>query len=116
MIFSQHNKYKDQVIEIKYQGENFSDFDIFEIKKIYTTKKSGFEWFMNNYDPESDPYMHNYKSIVKNEDGSYNIGERSRMSVYSKDGIGYQQGNMETYNFTELSKKVTGINLQTGRM
>ena len=63
LIFSQHNKYKDQVIEIKYQGENFSDFDIFEIKKIYTTKKSGFEWFMNNYDPESDPYMHNYKIL-----------------------------------------------------
>ncbi len=105
LIFSQHNKYKDQVIEIKFQGENFSDFDIFGIKKIYPTKKSGFEWFMNNYDPESDPYMHNYKNIIKNNDGSYNIGERSRMSVYSKDGIGYQQGNMETYNFTELSKK-----------
>jgi hypothetical protein len=59
---------------------------------------------MNNYDPESDPYLHNYKSIVKNKDGSYNIGERSRMSVYSKDGICYQEGTMETYNFTELSK------------
>ena len=90
---------------IKYQQENFSNFDIFGIKKIYPTKKSGFEWFMNNYDPESDPYLHNYKSIVKNEDGSYNIGERSRMGVYSKDGIGYPKENMETYDFTELSKK-----------
>ena len=60
---------------------------------------------MNNYDPESDPYMHNYKNIVKNEYGSYNIGERSRMAVYSKDGIGYPKEHMETYNFTELSQK-----------
>jgi len=27
------------------------------------------------------------------------------MSVYSKDGIGYREGNMETYNFTQLSNK-----------
>ena len=105
LVFSQQNKYEDLVIGIKYQQENSSNFDIFGIKKIYPTKKSGFEWFMNNYDPESDSYLHNYKSIVKNEDGSYNIGERSRMGVYSKDGIGYPKRNMETYNFTELSKK-----------
>ena len=104
LIFSQQTKYENQIIGIKYQEENFSELDIFGIKKIYPTKKNGFEWFMNNYDPESDPYLHNYKSIVKNKDGSYNIGERSRMSVYSKDGIGYQEGTMETYNFTELSK------------
>ncbi|MGE5862351.1 MAG: hypothetical protein ACM31H_01150, partial [Nitrososphaerales archaeon] len=90
-VFSQQNKYKDQKtvnqenaadvhkVEIKHQQANFSNFDIFGIKKIYPTKKNGFEWFMNNYDPESDPYLHNYKSIVRNEDGSYSIGERSRM-------------------------------------
>ena len=117
LVFSEQNKYKDpesvnqenaaalHKVEIKHQVPNFSNFDIFEIKKIYTTKKNGFEWFMNDYDPESDPYLHNYKSIVRNEDGSYSIGERSRMGVYSKDGIGYPKGNMETYNFTELSKK-----------
>jgi hypothetical protein len=27
------------------------------------------------------------------------------MGVYSKDGIGYPKRNMETYNFTELSKR-----------
>ncbi|MGE5863119.1 MAG: hypothetical protein ACM31H_05050, partial [Nitrososphaerales archaeon] len=79
LVFSQQNKYEDLIIGIKYQQENSSNFDIFGIKKIYPTKKSGFEWFMNNYDPESDPYLHNYKSIVRNEDGSYSIGERSRM-------------------------------------
>ncbi|HJS64899.1 MAG TPA: hypothetical protein VJ767_08580, partial [Nitrososphaeraceae archaeon] len=119
LVFSQQNKYKDpksvnqenaaglHKVEIKHQQANFSNFDIFGIKEIYPTKKNGFEWFMNNYDPESDPYLHNYKSIVRNDedDGSYSIGERSRMGVYSKDGIGYPKGNMETYNFTELSKK-----------
>ena len=117
LVFSQQNKYKDlksvnqenaaglHKVEIKHQEANFSNFDIFGIKEIYPTKKNGFEWFMNNNDPQSDPYMHNYKSIVKNEDGSYSIGERSRMGVYSKDGIGYPKENMETYNFTELSKK-----------
>jgi hypothetical protein len=119
LVFSQQqqNKYQDpkfvnqentaglHIMEIKYQETNFGELDIFGIKKIYPTKKSGFEWFMNNSDPESDPYLHNYKRIVKNEDGSYNIGERSRMGVYSKDGIGYPKRNMETYNFTELSKR-----------
>jgi hypothetical protein len=53
-------------MEIKYQETNFSELDIFGITKIYPTKKSGFEWFMNNSDPESDPYLHNYKRIVGN--------------------------------------------------
>ncbi|HSF50476.1 MAG TPA: hypothetical protein VLA74_06925, partial [Nitrososphaeraceae archaeon] len=82
----------------------------------YPTKKSGFEWFMNNYDPESDPYLHNYKSIVKNEDGSYNIGERSRMGVYSKDGIGYPKKIWKLITLQSSQKKAIGINLQTGRM
>jgi hypothetical protein len=67
LVFSQQNKYEDPNIEIKYQEENFSELDTFGIKKIHPTKKNGFEWFMNNYDPESDPYLHNYKNIVKNE-------------------------------------------------
>jgi hypothetical protein len=72
---------------------------------------------MNNYDPELDSYLHNYKSIVRNdEDGSYSIGQRSRMGVYSKDGINYAKGNMETYNLQSSQKKAIGINLQIGRM
>jgi hypothetical protein len=117
-VFSQQqNKYQDpkfvnqenadsfDIREIKYKETNFNELDVFGIKKIYPTLKQGFEWFMNNSDPESDPYLHNYKRIVKNDDGSYNIGERSRMGVYSKDGINYPKRNMETYDFTELSKR-----------
>jgi hypothetical protein len=79
LVFSQQqNKYQDpkfenqenaaglHIMEIKYQETNFSELDIFGITKIYPTKKSGFEWFMNNSDPESDPYLHNYKRIVGN--------------------------------------------------
>ena len=84
---------------------NLRDYDIFGIEKIYPTAKNGFEWFLNIDDPMSDPYLHNYKNIEKNNDGSYNLGDRSRMGVYSKDGIDYPKGNMETYSFTELSKK-----------
>lgn len=119
LIFSEHNKFENSksinqqdnntvnphLVKIKNQEKNYADLDIFGIKKIYPTIKEGFEWFMNNSDPKSDPYLHNYKNIVKNKDGSYNIGERSRMSVYSKDGIGYSEGNMETYDFTKLSNK-----------
>ncbi|MGE5634027.1 MAG: hypothetical protein ACM3VV_02235, partial [Deltaproteobacteria bacterium] len=74
LVFSQqHNKYEDtkslnkenaslyHIIDKKYQEANFTDVDIFGIKKIYPAKKSGFEWFMNNSDPESDPYLHNYE-------------------------------------------------------
>jgi hypothetical protein len=78
LVFSQqqnkyHPKFVNQenaaglhIMEIKYQETNFSELDIFGITKIYPTKKSGFEWFMNNSDPESDPYLHNYKRIVGN--------------------------------------------------
>lgn len=103
LVFSQENK-NSSIVEAKYQ-QNFSDFDIFGIKKIYPTVKDGFEWFINNSDPKSDPHLHNYKKIVKNEDGSFNIGERSRMGVYSKDGMDYPKRNMTTYNYTELSKR-----------
>ena len=106
-VYQQNVVVRLPIMETKDHEQNFSnDFDRFGIKKIYPTNKGGgFEWFMNNSDPTSDPYLHNYKNIVKNEDGSYNIGERSRMGIYSKDGIGYPKGNMETYDFTELSKK-----------
>ena len=115
LVFSQQNEHEDyesiksnvdlHVAELNIHGKNSSDLDIFGIKKIYPTKKGGFEWFLNKEDPESDRYLHNYKSIEKNVDDSFNIGERSRMGVYSKDGIGYPKENMQTYNFTELSKK-----------
>ena len=87
------------------QPANNSSMDIFGIKKLYDSKLGGFEWYMNMSNPQADPYLYNYHKMIKNPDGSYNIGNVSRLSVYSKDGIGYVEGSMDTYNFTKLSLK-----------
>jgi len=39
LVFSQQNKYEDPIIGIKYQEENFSELDIFGIKKSILLKK-----------------------------------------------------------------------------
>jgi hypothetical protein len=82
-----------------------SGFDIFGIKKLYDSKFGGFDWYMNMSNPQADPYLYNYHTLVRNPDGSYSIGNISRLSVYSKDGIGYVEGSMDTYNFTKLSQR-----------
>lgn len=90
-------------------SENFQDdnsmSDIFGIRKIYDTKTGGFEWYMNMDDPEEDPHLNNYGNIQENDNNSYNIGDRSRLSVYSEDGIDNDEGNMDTYDFSELREK-----------
>jgi hypothetical protein len=82
-----------------------SRLDIFGISKLYDTKPEGFEWYMNMDDPDEDSHLYNYGKIKENDDNSYNIGDRSRLSVYSKDGIDYDEGDMDTYDFSELSEK-----------
>jgi hypothetical protein len=90
-------------------SENFQDdnsmSDIFGIRKIYDTKPGGFEWYMNMDDPEEDPHLNNYGNIQENDNNSYNIGDRSRLSVYSEDGIDNDEGNMDTYDFPKLREK-----------
>jgi hypothetical protein len=90
-------------------SENFQDnnsmSDIFGIRKIYDTKPGGFEWYMNMDDPEEDPHLNNYGNIQENDNNSYNIGDRSRLSVYSEDGIDNDEGNMDTYDFSKLREK-----------
>lgn len=82
-----------------------SSLDIFGIRKLYDSKLGGYEWYMNMSNPQEDPYLYNYNKMEKNSDRSYNIGNFSRLSVYSKDGIGYPEGRMETYNFNKLSER-----------
>ena len=84
---------------------NNSDVDIFGIRKIYVTKSEGFEWYMNMSNPQEDAYLYNYEKMRKNPDGSYSIGNISRLSVYSRDGIGYREGGMHTYDFANLNMK-----------
>lgn len=79
--------------------------DIFGIKKIYDTKPGGFEWYMNMDDPREDRHIYNDGKIDASDDNSYSTGDRSRISVYSEDGIGNDEGNMGTYDFSELHEK-----------
>lgn len=88
-----------------FQIINNRDIDKFGITKLYDSKVGGFEWYMSMSNPQADNYLYNYDKMRKNSDSSYNIGNKSRLSVYSKDGIGYIEGSMDTYNFTHLSKK-----------
>lgn len=87
------------------QSYNNGDIDVFGIRKLYESKPGTFEWYMNMVNPQEDPYLYNYNKMVKNPDGSYNIGNFSRLSVYSRDGVGYTEGSMQTYNFTKLDSK-----------
>lgn len=103
-VCSNHSIYggtKEHNIEYNIQIHSNRSFDNFGIEKIYNSKL-GFEWYMNMSNPQADPYLYNYHKMGKNPDGSYNIGSFSRLSVYSKDGIGYIEGTMSTYNFTKL--------------
>lgn len=95
---------------------NSSMSDVFGIRKIYETKPGGFEWYMNMDDPEEDPHLYNYDDMQENNDNSYNIGDRSRMSVYSEDGVGYEEGSMKTYDFSELSSRGYWYKQVTGKM
>lgn len=87
-----------------FQDKN-STLDIFGIMKIYDTKPGTFEWYMNMQEPKDDPRVYNDGKVEKNNDNSYNIGDESRLSVYSKDGIESEDGNKDTYDFSELRQK-----------
>lgn len=87
------------------QSYTNSDIDVFGIGKLYESKPGAFEWYVNMVNPKEDPYQYNYNKMVKNPDGSYSIGNFSKLSVYSKDGVGYNEGSMQTYNFTKLDFK-----------
>ena len=79
--------------------------DVFGIRKIYETKPDGFEWYMNMENPKENRRLYNYGNIKENDDNSYSIGDRSRLSVYSEEGIGNNEGNMNTYDFSKLREK-----------
>lgn len=95
-----------EVLDASDQPQHYGSVsDIFGIRKLYDTKAGGFEWYMNMDDPEEDRHLYNFGNMQENDDNSYNIGDTSRLSVYSEDGIGYEEGDMETYDFSELSSR-----------
>jgi Bacterial Ig domain/F5/8 type C domain len=70
-------------------GGNGSDAgtnDKFGIKKIYSTKPGGEEWFMNMQDPNNDPRS-KPPSMSKNSDGSWRVSsDQVRYGVYTSAG------------------------------
>ncbi|MGC1135774.1 MAG: discoidin domain-containing protein [Nitrososphaeraceae archaeon] len=70
-------------------GNNGSDAgtnDEFGIKKIYSTKRGGEQWFMNMQDPNNDPRS-SPPSMSKNSDGSWRVtSDQVRYGVFTSAG------------------------------
>ena len=77
-------------------GDNGSDAgtnDKFGIKKIYSTKPGGEEWFMNMQDPNNDPRS-KPPSMSQNSDGSWRVSsDQVRYGVYTS--AGYKPDDVE---------------------
>jgi concanavalin A-like lectin/glucanase superfamily protein len=62
--------------------------DIFGIKKLYSTKDGGEEWYMNMENPLSDSRFNPRDTITKNPDGSWKMkATQVRMAVYTSTGF-----------------------------
>ncbi len=69
-------------------------FDKFGIKKIYSTKIGGEEWYMNMNNPSSDPQNDPKTTLKKNSDGSWKItSNKVRYNVFTS--TGYDSGKIE---------------------
>jgi hypothetical protein len=67
--------------------------DKFGIKKIYSTKPGGEEWYMNMQDPNNDPRS-KPPSMSKNSDGSWRVtSDQVRYGVYTS--AGYKPDDVE---------------------
>jgi F5/8 type C domain/Bacterial Ig domain len=74
-------------------GSDAGTNDKFGIKKIYSTKPGGEEWFMNMQDPNNDPRS-KPPSMSKNSDGSWRVSsDQVRYGVYTS--AGYKPDDVE---------------------
>ena len=86
--------------------DSISSLDKFGIKKLYPTKTSGNEWYVNMNDPKSDPMFRNLPSMTKQPDGSWQVSaSQVRMEAWSPENQKWQ--NVE---ITEYAKIVGGTN------
>jgi hypothetical protein len=78
--------------------------DKFGIKKIYSTKPRGEEWYINS-DPNNDRRFHlGSHNLVKNEDGSFKVTSTEvRFGVYTSSG--YDQNRIATLDQEQLTQK-----------
>ncbi len=74
-------------------GSDAGTNDKFGIKKIYSTKPGGEEWYMNMQDPNNDPRS-KPPSMSKNSDGSWRVtSDQVRYGVYTS--AGYKPDDVE---------------------
>ena len=78
--------------------------DKFGIKKLYTTKDGGEEWYMNMNNPTGDSRFNPQNTITKNSDGSWKMkSSKVRMGVYTS--AGYDQNQIATLDHSKLAQK-----------
>jgi hypothetical protein len=81
-----------------------SDVDIFGIKKLYSTKSGGEEWYINMNNPTSDSRFNPQNTITKNPDGSWKMkATQVRMTVYTS--TGYDGNDIPTLDHSVIASK-----------
>jgi len=80
------------------------DTDQFGIRKLYSTKAGGEEWYMNMVNPTSDSRFDPKNTITRNPDGSWKMkATQVRMNVFTS--TGYSQSNIASLNQADLEAK-----------
>jgi hypothetical protein len=78
--------------------------DEFGIKKIYNTKSSGEEWYMDMNNPNGDNRFNPQNTITKNSDGSWKMkSSKVRMGVYTSSG--YSSSKIPTLDHSKIASK-----------
>jgi hypothetical protein len=78
--------------------------DDFGIKKIYSTKSGGEEWYMDMNNPTGDERFNPQNTITKNSDGSWKMkSSKVRMGVYTSSG--YSGDKIPTLDHSKIASK-----------
>ena len=78
--------------------------DKFGIKKIYSTKSGGEEWYMDMNNPTGDKRFNPQNTITKNSDGSWKMkSSKVRMGVYTSSG--YSGDKIPTLDHSKIASK-----------
>jgi hypothetical protein len=78
--------------------------DEFGIKKIYSTKSEGEQWYMDMNNPTADKRFNPQNTISKNSDGSWKMkSSKVRMGVYTSSG--YSSDKIPTLDHSKIASK-----------
>jgi len=82
----------------------FSNYDKFGIKRLYSTKSGGEQWFIDMNNPLSDSRFNPQNTITKNSDGSWKMkSTQVRMNVYTS--TGYDADDISTLDHGAIASK-----------